>query len=262
MPRLLRRAVRRCASIACTNCWTKGGSGSLPQSTAAADAAAGTFHKRPLPDSLVAFSSPEGRQLFRDALDAGGLDGCYFRLNEEFHTQREPAFCGLGSLVMVLNAWRTPTQAPVTESSLQCSVPLDEVKVRGLTFDELCRTARANGAVVEAFRAEPPQTADMLREHIAGASEQAAPPLLILSWKRAALEQTGEGHFSPVAGYHADRDLALVLDTARFKYSPYWVPVPRLFEAMKPPDPDTGRPRGWMRLTRAAPQESSSHATL
>ncbi len=28
---------------------------------------------------------------------------------------------------------------------------------------------------------------------------------------------TGDGHFSPIGGYHAGRDLALILDTARFK---------------------------------------------
>ena len=37
-----------------------------------------------------------------------------------------------------------------------------------------------------------------------------------------ALLQTGDGHFSPVAGYHAGTDSVLVLDVARFKYPPYW----------------------------------------
>lgn len=30
-----------------------------------------------------------------------------------------------------------------------------------------------------------------------------------------------DGHFSPVAAYHEERDMALILDVARFKYSPY-----------------------------------------
>jgi hypothetical protein len=30
----------------------------------------------------------------------------------------------------------------------------------------------------------------------------------------------GDGHFSPVGGYHAGKDLVLILDTARFKYPP------------------------------------------
>lgn len=31
---------------------------------------------------------------------------------------------------------------------------------------------------------------------------------------------TGDGHFSPVGGYHEGKDLVLILDTARFKYPP------------------------------------------
>ena len=30
--------------------------------------------------------------------------GCFFRLIEQFHTQGEPAYCGLGTVAMVLNA--------------------------------------------------------------------------------------------------------------------------------------------------------------
>jgi hypothetical protein len=36
---------------------------------------------------------------------------------------------------------------------------------------------------------------------------------LVVSYSRKAFSQTGDGHFSPVAGYHAARDLVLILDT-------------------------------------------------
>ena len=62
-----------------------------------------TLYRRPLPADTIAFSSPEGRALFAEALAGGGLDG-YFPLAEQFHTQSDPAFCGLGSLVVALNA--------------------------------------------------------------------------------------------------------------------------------------------------------------
>jgi len=44
----------------------------------------------------------------------------------------------------------------------------------------------------------------------------------------------------------------LVLDTARFKYPPHWMPVELLFAAMQERDADTGDTRGWMLLSRAA----------
>lgn len=48
-------------------------------------------------------SSEEGRNLFREALVEGTMEN-YFRLAEQFRTQDEPAFCGLSTLTMVLNA--------------------------------------------------------------------------------------------------------------------------------------------------------------
>lgn len=45
-----------------------------------------TFHKRPLPPNLIALSSAKGKQLFREALDQGGLEA-YFPLAEQFITQ-------------------------------------------------------------------------------------------------------------------------------------------------------------------------------
>ena len=57
-----------------------------------------SLYRRPLPADTIPFSSPEGRRIFADALASGGMDG-YFRLAEQFHTQSEPAYCGLGTLV-------------------------------------------------------------------------------------------------------------------------------------------------------------------
>ena len=42
------------------------------------------------------------------------------------------------------------------------------------------------------------------------------------------------------AGYHPERDLVLILDTARFKYPPHWVPLSMLHTAMQRHDKDTG----------------------
>lgn len=60
--------------------------------------------------------------------------------------------------------------------------------------------------------------------------------------------QTGTGHFSPIGGYHAERDMALILDVARFKYPPHWVPLGLLWEAMDTIDESTGLQRGYLHL--------------
>ena len=210
-----------------------------------------TLYRRPLPANAIAFSSREGRQLFAEALAAGGLDG-YFPLAEQFHTQSEPAFCGLGSLVVALNAlaidpgrlWKGPWRW-FGEELLDCCVPLAEIREQGLALDELACLARCNGAKVDVVRAD---TANLSawREALVAASH--AETVLIASYDRAALGQTGSGHFSPIGGYHAARDLALVLDVARFKYPPHWVSAERLWQAMQPIDASSGRARGWMVL--------------
>lgn len=212
-----------------------------------------SLYRRPLPANAIAFASPEGRQVFAEALAAGGLEG-YFALAEQFHTQSDPAFCGLGSLVVALNAlgidpgrlWKGPWRW-FAEDLLDCCVPLAEVKERGLDLDELACLARCNGAEVELQRANA-NDLEAWRAAIAHAAEQEA--VIIASYDRAAMGQTGSGHFSPIGGHHAARDLVLVLDVARFKYPPHWVSAEQLWQAMQSIDPVTGKARGWISLRR------------
>ncbi|MDQ3369870.1 MAG: phytochelatin synthase family protein [Myxococcota bacterium] len=212
-----------------------------------------TLYRRPLPADATEFSSPAGRQLFAEALAAGGLDG-YFRLAEQFHTQAEPEFCGLGSLVVALNAlgidpgrlWKGPWRW-FSEELLDCCVSLDQVRRRGLDLDEVACLARCNGAAVELARAETSDAAAWRASLSAAARGEG---VVIASYDRAGVDQTGSGHFSPIGGYHAARDLVLVLDVARFKYPPHWISAERLWQAMHAIDPVTGRSRGWLALHR------------
>src|SRR5689334_14868984 len=110
-----------------------------------------SFYRRPLPERLIPFASDEGRRLFREALAAGGMEG-YFALAEQFHTQSEPAYCGLGTLVVALNAlavdpgrlWKGPWRW-YSEELLDCCAPLEVVKQRGITFGQFACLARCNG---------------------------------------------------------------------------------------------------------------------
>ncbi len=213
-----------------------------------------TLYRRPLPDDLVAFSSTEGRGIFREALQDGTLEG-WFALAEQFHTQADPAFCGLGSLVVALNAlgidpqrlWKGPWRW-FSEELLDCCVSLDVVKTRGLTLPELACLARCNGVRAEAHYATE-SNEDELRAALDGATRGGG-TVIIAAYGRRPLGQTGGGHYSPIGGSHRGRDLALLLDVARFKYPPHWVPIRRLHRAMNEIDADTSRPRGWIELAR------------
>ncbi|CAM9875400.1 unnamed protein product, partial [Sphacelaria rigidula] len=85
-------------------------------------------------------SSEAGRKLFKEAMQQGYMEG-YFRLAEQFRTQDDPAFCGLSTLTMVLNAlsvdpgrvWKGSWRW-YHESMLDCCAPLDVVRKEGITF--------------------------------------------------------------------------------------------------------------------------------
>ena len=63
-----------------------------------------SFFRRELPSPpAVALSDEKGRELFHKAMAQGTLLG-YFKLAEQFTTQSEPAYCGLATLSMALNA--------------------------------------------------------------------------------------------------------------------------------------------------------------
>jgi hypothetical protein len=55
---------------------------------------------------------------------------------------------------------------------------------------------------------------------------------VIINYDRAVLGQAGYGHFSPLGSYSASQDAFLVMDVAKYKYPPVWVPTSRLVASM------------------------------
>jgi glutathione gamma-glutamylcysteinyltransferase len=217
-----------------------------------------SFHGRPLPADLVGFSSDGGRALLAEAI-AAGTANAFFPLAAHLHTQSEPAWCGLGTLVTVLNAldidpgrvWKGPWRY-FGEELLVCCKALEVAAAEGLSLDEVACLAACNGAEVTAHRVDGPAAAEDFRVALAASVRAPTGPFLVANYSRKPLGQTGDGHFSPLAAWHPERDLVLVLDVARFKYPPHWVPVARLIEAMSAVDPACGQARGWLSLARAA----------
>jgi len=213
------------------------------------------FYRRPLPESCIVFSSTEGRQIFREALELGGMEG-YFALAEQFHTQAEPAFCGLGTMVVVLNAlaidpgriWRGVWRW-YGEEMLDCCRSLPVIQETGITLDEFVCISRCNGAKVSAYRYTE-RSLDEFRQDVQQTTSTTHGTHMVAAYSRKVLGQTGDGHFSPIGGYHPQRDLVLLLDVARFKYPPHWVPLPLLWQAFDPLDPATNCSRGYILLQK------------
>lgn len=218
-------------------------------------AAVAGLYRRVLPSPpAIEFASSEGKLLFAEALANGNMEG-FFKLISYYQTQSEPAYCGLATLAMVLNAlgidpgrkWKGPWRW-FDDSMLDCCEPLEKVKVNGISFGKVACLAHCNGAKVDELRTNE-TTMENFRNYVISctSSEDCH---MIVSYNRKYLKQTGTGHFSPIGGYHAERDMVLILDVARFKYPPHWVPLTLLWEAMDTVDEATGYHRGFMLLSR------------
>ncbi|TXG63860.1 hypothetical protein EZV62_010854 [Acer yangbiense] len=145
----------------------------------------------------IEFASPQGKQLFSEALEAGTMEG-FFRLISYYQTQSEHGFCGHGTFTC-------------------SSMPLKRI-LKEHTKDDV------DGLLNQCF----------IAVNLLASSE----------WRE--LHMDGSGHFSPIGGYHAGSDMVLILDVARFKYPPHWLPLTLLWKAMDTIDETTGLTRGYM----------------
>jgi glutathione gamma-glutamylcysteinyltransferase len=215
----------------------------------------------------VKLSSHEGRQRLLSVLSKGLADA-YWTLTEHSINQSDPAYCGLTTLVMVLNSmsvdpqirWRGGWRYFGDEDVLlsRCCLNPERVRRIGITLEEFQQLARCQGLSVKLKRPDrETNTLEHFRNDIRQLLLQPSKSVLVVSYSRPALGQTGDGHFSPVAAYHEETDSVLVLDVARFKYPPYFVSVPDLYNAMIPLDQASQKSRGWFVMT--PPRVSASY---
>ncbi|KYQ93581.1 engulfment and cell motility ELM family protein [Tieghemostelium lacteum] len=215
-----------------------------------------TFYKRPLPDTCIDFSSVVGQQIFAESLLEGNLK-IYFKLSPYFHTQQEPAFCGISTLCMTLNAlsidpmrqwkgvWRW-----FSEEMLDCCTSLDIIKIKGITIQEFSCIAACNGVNAQIYYGDSSNVTQFRDQLKSTCQNPDNDGVLVSSYDRSVLSQTGTGHFSCIGGYNQQRDMALIMDVARFKYPPHWVSVDLLFKAMNTIDSDSKKSRGFIILKK------------
>lgn len=192
--------------------------------------------------------------MFQEAL-ADGTAEAFFSLMEQFRTQDEPAMCGPAALVMVLNAfgvdpgqlWKGPWRW-YHEQNLDCCKSPQDIAREGMEWEELICLSRCQGLDVEAVRIDEEEEALGIADfeaHCAASCSMARGAAIVVSYSRKSVSQDGDGHYSPLGAYNRCRSYVLVLDTARFKYPPHWLPVHVLWEAMRAVSESSGRSRGY-----------------
>jgi glutathione gamma-glutamylcysteinyltransferase len=104
-------------------------------------------------------------------MSSGGMES-YFKLAGQYHNQSEPAYSSLAVLCMVLNGlsidpariWKSPWRwyrylwffsppTTISEEMLGCCLSLEDVRKKGLDFDNFSKLASCNGAEITSFRA-------------------------------------------------------------------------------------------------------------
>jgi hypothetical protein len=216
----------------------------------------------PLPDNLTGFSTHDG-EVYLGESDAREA---YFPLASNFLTQKTQSYCGVASIVMVLNAlqvpapavpeyepYRTFTQDNVLSEQTDAVLPRETLARQGMTLDQVGAILETRPVRAEVHHASE-SSVDEFRK-LARAYLGEGGHFVIVNYLRKALgEQTG-GHISPLAAYDAKADRFLILDVARYKYPPVWVKTADMFAAMNTTDTSNeNKTRGFVLVTAAAPQ--------
>ncbi|BCP54616.1 primitive phytochelatin synthase [Kaistia sp. 32K] len=208
----------------------------------------------PLPSNLIGAATEEGEAL----LVGAEAREAYFSLADQFVTQKNQAYCGVASMVMVLNAAGVPapaapgyepyhvfTQDNLLDERTDAIVARETILKQGMTLDELggvlttqpvdVTVQHAGDTSLDAFR-------ETARDYLAKSGH-----FVVVNYLRKSIRQEVGGHISPLAAYDADTDRFLILDVARYKYPPVWVTSADLFAAMNTPDDaNGGRTRGFV----------------
>ena len=213
----------------------------------------------PLPDNLTGFSTHDGEVYFAES-DA---HEAYFPLADNFLTQKTQSYCGVASIVMVLNAlglpapavpeyepYRTFTQDNVLSERTDAVLPRETLARQGMTLDQIGGILALEPVKAEIHHASE-SSVDEFRK-LASAYLREPGHFVIVNYLRKALGEERGGHISPLAAYDGKADRFLVLDVARYKYPPVWAKTADIFAAMNTPDAvNDNKTRGFVLVTAA-----------
>lgn len=218
--------------------------------------AAGAVHAETLlaPAPPISLLSDEGEQLLMQST----ARRAYGPLSAQFVTQKNLSYCGVATLVMLLNAMEVPappvpelepyrifTQDNVLDARAAAVLSPQVLLAQGMTLDQFAALAEVQGVLVEVHHADASSVEQFRR--LASAALARNKRHVVVNYRRAEVGQGKGGHISPLAAYDEHSDRFLVLDVARYRYPPVWVSTADLFAAMDTPDASNGnRRRGFV----------------
>lgn len=189
---------------------------------------------------LVSLDSDEGIA----RLNESECSGDFFRLVRFFCPQKNLAFCGVASSVMILNALpiRKPqggvhgsfpfyTQENYFSAEARAIKPPEEVAESGMSLVELTSILNTHPEVrAECCFASTISLFDFRELAITHLNSDKS--YVLVNYLRTGLGQQGGGHISPIGAYHQKSDSFLIMDVSQYKYPPVWVAAKALWQSM------------------------------
>lgn len=211
-----------------------------------------------LPQNLIAFNSSEGEKLFIESQ----FRQDFFPLSMQFVTQNSQAYCGVATIVMVLNGLQIPapetpeyspyrlfTQENFFSNEATRKVLAPEVVSRmGMTLDQIGQFLGSYNVKVKVYHAGDTSLQDFRK--LASENLKQSGNFVLVNYLRKEIGQEKGGHISPLAAYNKQTDRFLIMDVSRYKYPPIWVKTADLWKAMATLDSVSGKTRGFVFVSR------------
>ncbi len=214
----------------------------------------------PLSPNLIDFKSDEGEKLLIDSKSRED----FFPLSTQFVTQNNQAYCGVASIVMVLNslgitAPEAPQYSPYrvftqenffSNQDTQKVVTSEVVSRKGMNLDQIGGLLASYGVKVNVYHAGDTSLENFRKQ----TAENLKQPgnFVLVNYLRKEIGQEKGGHISPIAAYNEQTDRFLILDVSRYKYPPVWVRAADLWKAMATTDSDSGKTRGFVFVSKGS----------
>jgi len=194
-------------------------------------------------------------QLKTDGKESSAQDFYYYQ--QGWEAQINQAYCPVASSAAVLNSlrgkitlpqdkiytpfpWATQNQLLLNECVRENIYDIDKMEHNfwGMGLNMASEVLKCHledqGYTVEAHHVNPDTTTkEKVRQAIQDAVLDPEARVLI-NYDRGGISQgnMGHGHFSPIGAYNHKLDAFLVMDVAKYKYPPVWVPTANLFSGI------------------------------
>jgi glutathione gamma-glutamylcysteinyltransferase len=134
------------------------------------------------------------------------------------------------------------------DDMLNCCRSLENIKQNGITIEEFSCLAKCNGLQSSFYRFNEISKEQFINDIKRSCSSNNE--ILVVSYDRKILGQTGSGHFSPIGLYNIENNMVLIFDVARFKYPLHWCSVDLLWDSFQTIDKATMKARGYILLKK------------